>query len=214
MPRSVSPVRTPMPAERPQRRRRGDRAASRRPSEAGAYLVGPEPPCDATVGHDDHPPRATRDVRIVRHDDQGEAPACGARPAARAPGGRRRCRGCRWARRRAAARGRITIARAIATRWRSPPESCSGRWSARPRSPTASSPPCHALAPLRTRHAGEDHRQLDVLGGGEPRHEVERLEDEADDVPPHVRERRRRRARSPRGRRGRSVRTSADRGSR
>src|SRR5207247_880231 len=36
--------------------------------------------------------------------------------------------------------------------------------------------------PLRARHAGEDHRQLDVLGGGQARDQMERLEDEADAV--------------------------------
>ena len=35
--------------------------------------------------------------------------------------------------------GRATTARAIATRWRSPPESCSGRWSSRCPRPTRSS---------------------------------------------------------------------------
>ena len=37
-----------------------------------------------------------------------------------------RCRGCRSAHRRGSAAARSTSARAIATRWRSPPESCSG----------------------------------------------------------------------------------------
>jgi len=35
--------------------------------------------------------------------------------------------------------GRVTKARATATRWRSPPESSDGRWAARGASPTAAS---------------------------------------------------------------------------
>ena len=36
--------------------------------------------------------------------------------------------------------------------------------------------------------AGEPHRQHDVLGGGQRRHQVERLEDEADAVAAQLRE--------------------------
>ena len=59
--------------------------------------------------------------------------------------------------------GRITIARAIATRWRSPPESWSGRWSCGRRGRPPRAPPSTRCAPLGARNAREDHRQLDVL---------------------------------------------------
>ena len=76
------------------------------------------------------------------------------------------------------------MARAIATRWRSPPESCSGRWCARSARPTAASASAARSPALRRRHPGEHHRQLDVARRGQPRHQVEELEDEADVVPP------------------------------
>src|SRR5262249_20302914 len=44
----------------------------------------------------------------------------------------------------------------------------------------------HPGTTLRARDAREHHRQLDVLRGGEPGHQVEGLEDEPDQVPAHL----------------------------
>ena len=128
---------------------------------------------------------------------------------------RRPCRDCRSARRPAAATGPMTTARAIATRWRSPPESCSAqvlgaartgrRRRARERRARARS------AALDSR---EDHRQLDVARGGQPRDEMVELEHEADPVPADLRERVVVEAAPPRGRRGGRSRWSAGRDSR
>ena len=127
---------------------------------------------------------------------------------------RRWCRGCRWARRRGGGGGPMTMARARATRWRSPPESWSGRWSMRSARPTAAS-----AAVTRSRRspratAGEDHGQLDVLGGGQARHQVEGLEDEADEVAADARQLRRRESGPRRGRRAGRSRCRGGRGSR
>ena len=76
--------------------------------------------------------------------------------------------------------GRLASARATATRCCWPPESSDGRWLSRLPRPTVSITDCE---PLAVRLAtGERQRQRDVLDRGERRHEVERLEDEADAV--------------------------------
>ena len=82
--------------------------------------------------------------------------------------------------------GRDASARATATRCCWPPESSEGRW----REPVAEvdlgdqrvDPLAVGLA------AGERERQQDVLLGGQHRHEVEGLEDEAELVAPQARE--------------------------
>ena len=104
--------------------------------------------------------------------------------------------------------GSSTVARASATRWRSPPESWSGRcWRARLEADGAQ-PRERALAPLGGRRAGEQHRQLDVLLRAEPRHQVEELEHEADRVAAHEAELGLVEPRRRRGRRARSGRES------
>ncbi|MPN22539.1 hypothetical protein SDC9_169922 [bioreactor metagenome] len=45
----------------------------------------------------------------------------------------------------------------------------------------------HPSRPLGRRDAGQHHRQRDVLGGGQPRHQVKALEDETDARAPHLR---------------------------
>ena len=76
--------------------------------------------------------------------------------------------------------GRPTSARAIATRWRSPPESfagwCVSRW---PR-PTRSSDRARPLAPLAGRRAGVQQPGGDVLERRHPVEQEELLEHEAD----------------------------------
>ena len=78
------------------------------------------------------------------------------------------------------ATGSWTRARAIATRWRSPPESRSGRWARRRSRPTAASIARARSRRSRGRHVVDPQRVLDVLERREHRHEVERLEDEAE----------------------------------
>ena len=76
--------------------------------------------------------------------------------------------------------GSLTRARAMATRWRWPPESSLGWWFMR----VAEAHPLQRLArplpPLGAREAGVDQRQLDVVQGVGARQQVEGLEDEAD----------------------------------
>ena len=87
--------------------------------------------------------------------------------------------------------GRVMSARAQATRCCWPPDSSLGRWARRSAIPSwATSCASHASV---HRGAGEVGRQGDVLGGGERRDEVERLEHEPDPVAPQLRS-----ARSPR----------------
>ena len=77
--------------------------------------------------------------------------------------------------------GRLTRARATATRCCSPPESWAGRWPSRgpmPRTPTSSS--SHAPS---TALPGDLERQRDVLPCGERGDQVEGLEDEPHPVP-------------------------------
>ena len=81
--------------------------------------------------------------------------------------------------------GSEASARATATRCCWPPESSDGRCVRRSASATASS--SWSTRPSVTA-AGERQRQAHVLLGGEHRHEVEGLEDEADLVAPQARE--------------------------
>ena len=75
--------------------------------------------------------------------------------------------------------GRLTSARAIATRCCSPPESSAGRCCARSARPTRSSAASASVRPLRAAVAGVLRGESDVLGGAERRNEVVGLEDEA-----------------------------------
>ena len=81
--------------------------------------------------------------------------------------------------------GSLLSARAIATRWRSPPESAEGRCSARSVSPTRSSSSAARRRADARRAPGQQRGQLHVLHGGELVHQVEGLEDEPDVGPPH-----------------------------
>src|SRR5207245_7173643 len=75
--------------------------------------------------------------------------------------------------------GRLTSARAIATRCCSPPESSLGRWPARSRRPTSPSDSSAADPRLRPTDSRVLGCQPDVLERRERRDEVERLKDEA-----------------------------------
>ena len=73
------------------------------------------------------------------------------------------------------------IARAIAARCISPPESCAGRWARRCDRPTRSA--SRAASSMASRRiAAEQPRQRDVLLHGERRQQVEELKDEADAI--------------------------------
>ena len=84
--------------------------------------------------------------------------------------------------------GFITSARAIATRWRWPPESSFGLWFMRSARPTISSACLRPLEPRVLRDAGVDERQLDVVQRAGARQQVEGLEDEADLAVAHRRQ--------------------------
>ena len=123
-----------------------DRARPTRPPATGAergaaVAVMPRPPAlDAAVADLDAARQRGRDVAVVGDDDDRRA-VLGLQLAEQLQDRRRRspCRGCRSARRRARAPGRPTRARAIATRWRSPPDKAPGRCVSRCPSPTRSS---------------------------------------------------------------------------
>ena len=83
--------------------------------------------------------------------------------------------------------GRLARARAIATRWRWPPERRSGRTPYFPERPTASSSSRARRRRSAARHAAQDHRVGDVLLGREDGDQVERLEHEPEPVAPQVR---------------------------
>ena len=79
--------------------------------------------------------------------------------------------------------GPLARARAIATRWRSPPESLPGRCSARAPRPNAASTPAPA-PPLHARRASDHLRQHHVLQRGEFRQQMMELVNKADGVAP------------------------------
>ena len=73
-----------------------------------------------------------------------------------------------------------TTARAIATRWRSPPDSSSGKRSARSATPSSSRAASAATSSRLRASAVELQRQRHVLGGGQTGQQVEVLEHVAD----------------------------------
>ena len=72
----------------------------------------------------------------------------------------------------------------MATRWRSPPESSSGRWSSRDPSCTRFSSSRARSSIFLPRPAAQVQRQADVLEARQGRQQVEELEDESDLVAP------------------------------
>ena len=84
-------------------------------------------------------------------------------------------------------RGRLISARAIATRCCWPPESFVGELSAYSAMPSVVEQVGPAGARLARRDAGEQRRQLDVVGHRQVPDQVEELEHEADLAPAHVR---------------------------
>ena len=75
--------------------------------------------------------------------------------------------------------GSLTSARAIVTRWRSPPESSSGTWRRAVGQADQLERLERAPARLGGAHARDEQRQLDVLDRRQDRHQVVVLEDEA-----------------------------------
>ena len=82
--------------------------------------------------------------------------------------------------------GRATTARAIATRWRSPPDSSLGRWVIRCPRPTRSSAVARGRRALGQRGARVEQPLRDVLHRAHPVEEEELLEDEADPPRPQA----------------------------
>ena len=78
--------------------------------------------------------------------------------------------------------GRVTIARAMATRCCWPPESSFGAWSARSARPTLSSASRARRRRSVRRHPAVKQRQLDILQRRGAGKKIEALEDEADEV--------------------------------
>ena len=93
--------------------------------------------------------------------------------------------------------GRCAIARAIATRCISPPESCAGKAPARVRQPHPRQQLAHPLRPPRRRLAEQLQRQLHILRRGQRREQMEELEDIPAMPPLELRELRRRARGSP-----------------
>ena len=89
-------------------------------------------------------------------------------------------RGCRWARRPARSSACVTSARAIATRWRSPPDSCAGRCSTRADRPDAAPASPARLARRVHRFAPDAQRHRHVVERAELRQQVVELVDEAE----------------------------------
>ena len=89
-------------------------------------------------------------------------------------------------------RGRLTTARAMATRCLSPPESVRGNAAARPRRPTRSSTSRASRRPSVFGRPGEEERQRDVLLGRELGKEMVELEHESHARAAHGRARGRR----------------------
>ena len=84
-------------------------------------------------------------------------------------------------------RGALTMARAIATRWRSPPESACGRLLIRCAEPDPPERGLGAYAPVLGRDAVAHQRHLDVLARGQRRQQVEFLKHDADLLAPQPR---------------------------
>ncbi len=84
--------------------------------------------------------------------------------------------------------GLLTSARAIATRWRCPPESSLGRCVLRSTQVDLLERLVGALGALLARHARVDERQLDVVERRRARQQVERLEHEPDFLVPDPRQ--------------------------
>ena len=84
--------------------------------------------------------------------------------------------------------GLLTSARAIATRWRCPPESSFGPVRLSIQQIDLGERLIGALGAVLRRHAGVDERQLDVVERGRARQQVERLEDEPDLLVPDPRQ--------------------------
>ena len=104
------------------------RASRARPRPSGQGTgTGRRSSDDVPVEHLDATPHPGGDRVVVGdHDDRGPGGVV-APPAGRGWTCRRRSRGCRWARRPVPPAGQLAIARAIATRCRSPPDSWVGR---------------------------------------------------------------------------------------
>ena len=81
------------------------------------------------------------------------------------------------------------MARAMATRCCWPPESCDGKWCSRALRPDAVERRLGQLAPLGVRHPPVEQRDLHVVEHAQIADQVERLEDEADLLVAHRRQR-------------------------
>ena len=148
---------------------------------------------DPAVGEEHDALGVGRGDRIVRdHDDR----LADSRAAAAGLGRRVRVERARRLVREVTA-GSANSARAIATRWRSPPESWCGRWPIRSPRPTRSTTARmrRAVGPAPR----EPQRQLDVLRDGQRRQQVVGLEHEADVLAAQQRQ-----SRSPTGRSARA----------
>ena len=86
-------------------------------------------------------------------------------------------RGSQSARPRAGSAARWRAARAMATRWRSPPDSCGGRLRFPPFEPDGPKKVSRALTPIASGQAELEHRHLHVLDRRQRRQQVVELED-------------------------------------
>ena len=177
----VAPEQAPRPAgDGPPGRRAHGRPAG------GEQRLGPGGRAglvdDAAVAeeHDAVGPR--RELGVVGDDDAGgAAPACVAEQPHDGLAVHRVERAGRLVGEQQAALA--DDARAIATRWRSPPDRSSGKWSARSARPSSSSAAERGRRAPRRRRAVELQRHRHVLGRGEAGEQVEVLEHEADRPP-------------------------------
>ena len=180
MPSAVSSVRDRRSAARPTAVRARSTRRSRRAARAscrGSLVVDHH----AVAQLDTRRGAARRDLAVVGDQHDRRPAACRSREQRR--GSRRRCgcRGCRWARRRARSPGSPTSARAIATRWRSPPDSFAGRCSsAVRRARRARAPPRRARRRSRAATPRVEQPVGDVLERRSARRQVELLEHEPD----------------------------------